>query len=110
MRKIAPDYSLQLTFVGSGGEYLADIDTRILAVNGALVLAVVSEGPLLCVRLPSGNYRVSASYNGVVRQSMITVPAHHTVARTVIWPRRTTRRTSRHRSSFTLQVVSSQQL
>lgn len=87
MRKMAPDYNLRLMFVGTGGEYLADIDTRIRAANGTVVLAVVSEGPLLYVRLPSGSYRVSATYNGVVRQAMVTVPAHRSAVRTVVWPR-----------------------
>ncbi|WP_296225681.1 hypothetical protein [Ralstonia sp. UBA689] len=86
MHRIARDYSVRLTFVGKGGEYLSDIDTHIRTARGAAVLAVVSEGPLLYVRLPSGSYRVSASYNGEEKQTTITVPAHGAVVHTMAWP------------------------
>lgn len=85
MHRIARDYNVRLTFVGKGGEYLSDIDTHIRTARGAAVLAVVSEGPLLYVRLPSGSYRVSASYNGEAKQATITVPVHGAAVRNMIW-------------------------
>ncbi|CAJ0779873.1 hypothetical protein LMG7141_00942 [Ralstonia condita] len=85
MRKIAPQYNVRLTFTGKSGEYLSDVDTHIRSADGAVALAVVSEGPLLYVRLPRGSYRVSASYNGVVQQTAMTVPASQAVVRTMTW-------------------------
>ena len=87
MRSVAADYNLRLTFVEQGGAYVSDVDTRIRSASGAVSLAVVSEGPLLYVRLPSGKYQVSASYNGVVRQGTLVVPAHGAAMRTMTWPR-----------------------
>lgn len=85
MRKIAGEYNVRLTFTGKSGEYLSDVDTHIRSTDGAVAFAVVSEGPLLYVRLPRGSYRVSASYNGVLQQTAITVPANQAVVRTMTW-------------------------
>ena len=87
MRSVAAGYNLHLMFVEQGGAYISDVDTHIRSANGSVSLAVVSEGPLLYVRLPRGKYQVSASYNGVVRQGTLTVPPHGAVMRTMTWPR-----------------------
>lgn len=87
MRGVASNYNLRLMFIEQGGAYVSDVDTRIRSASGAVALAVVSEGPLLYVRLPRGKYQVTASYNGVVRKSTLMVPAHGAVVRTMSWPR-----------------------
>lgn len=81
------DYKARLVFVEERGEYLSDVDTHIRAADGGVALAVVSEGPLLYVRLSRGTYRISASYKGMVRQAALTVPAHGAVMHTMAWPR-----------------------
>ena len=87
MHRIAASYNLRLTFVEQGGAYVSDVDTRIRSANGTVSLTVVSEGPLLYVRLPRGKYQVNASYNGVVRQATLLVPADGAVVRTMTWSR-----------------------
>jgi hypothetical protein len=87
MRGVAANYNLRLTFIDQGGAYVSDVDIRIRSADGAVSLAVVSEGPLFYAHLPRGQYQVSASYNGVVRQGTLVVPAHGAIVRTMTWPR-----------------------
>ncbi|HKW83656.1 MAG TPA: carboxypeptidase regulatory-like domain-containing protein [Burkholderiaceae bacterium] len=55
---------------GARDEYTADANVRITDRKGATVLEQRAEGPFMLVRLPAGDYTVSASLHG---QSL---PAH----------------------------------
>ncbi|HET6598940.1 MAG TPA: carboxypeptidase regulatory-like domain-containing protein [Burkholderiaceae bacterium] len=52
--------------------YTAQADVKITDLDGHVLLNQKSEGPFMLVRLPAGEYHVSASLNG-----------HHMTARTV---------------------------
>jgi hypothetical protein len=49
---------------GQKDEYTADADVRITDRHGHVVLSQHAEGPFMLVRLPAGDYRVSASLKG----------------------------------------------
>ena len=49
---------------GQRDEYTADADVRITDHAGKTVLEQHSDGPFMLVRLPAGDYRVSASLKG----------------------------------------------
>jgi len=49
---------------GARDEYTADADVRITDHKGAMVLEQRADGPFMLVRLPAGDYTVSASLHG----------------------------------------------
>jgi len=53
-------FNLKLVFAASSGEYLADIQVRILDQQGNVVLQANSEGPWFYASLPPGTYTVQA--------------------------------------------------
>lgn len=88
LRAVRDEFSLQLTFTGSGGKFLAGVETRLLGTDGKAVFSTVSDGPFLFVHMPPGQYRVVASYQGQTREDNVTVPAQGGVARTLTWQTR----------------------
>jgi hypothetical protein len=88
LRVVRDDFSLQLTFTGTGGKFLAGVDTRLMGADGKTVFSTVSDGPFLFVHMPPGQYRVVASYQGQAREDTVTVPAQGGVSRTLTWQTR----------------------
>jgi len=88
LRAVRDEFSLQLTFTGTGGKFLAGVDTRLVGADGNTVFSTVSDGPFLFVHMPPGQYRVIASYQGQTREDNVTVPAQGGVSRTLTWQTR----------------------
>ena len=66
-------------FVAPGGEYLADVDVALLPADSrATALRLRTEGPLCYLRVPPGRYRIEATFEGVTRSAIATVPASAT--------------------------------
>lgn len=62
IRAVSNQFNLELLFaVQGGGEYLADVQVRVLDSNGAAVLSATSKGPYFLAQLPQGKYTVEAS-------------------------------------------------
>ncbi len=53
--------------------YVANADVNIRDASGRDVLNVRTEGPLLLVKLPSGQYTVDAQWNGVRKRHSVAV-------------------------------------
>lgn len=62
-------YPVRIEFADDRAEYLADLDIRIATAKGAAVLAVRCNGPWFLAKLPSGKYKVSATYEGRLTSS-----------------------------------------
>lgn len=75
MRKAATAYNVQIIFSDRQGSYLADIPFAVSGRNGKEILAGVSEGPLLYIKLPPGGYRISAQIDGAWQHKQIQVAA-----------------------------------
>jgi hypothetical protein len=71
----AKDYSLKLVFAESSGAFVADVQVVIKGGGGATVLEATSNGPLFFAKLPAGNYTVVATFQGVAKQSAVSVAA-----------------------------------
>lgn len=68
------EFNTHATFaVVPGGEYVADVQVQILAVDGKAVLATTVNGPQLLVELPKGSYRLVASHDGQTLNRSFTV-------------------------------------
>jgi hypothetical protein len=64
LRSMEKDFSLKLVFALDSGAYLADVHVIITDASDTVVLDAVAEGPWLLATLPTGRYRVDASFGG----------------------------------------------
>lgn len=78
MRKVATAYNILIVFSNRHGSYLAGIPFTVTGRNGREVLAGVSDGPLLYMKLPPAAYRISAQIDGTWQSKRILAgrPGH----------------------------------
>jgi hypothetical protein len=82
LKQQSADYALTLEFASarsaegdtSPGAYLADVKVDIRDAQGREMLNTISQGPLLLVRLPPGDYTVVAESNGVRKERNVDLP------------------------------------
>lgn len=82
LKQQSADYALTLEFASARsaegdtrpGAYLADVAVDIRDAQGRQMLDTTSQGPLLLVRLPPGDYTVQAEWNGVRKQHSVDLP------------------------------------
>ena len=75
MRSIASQYSLRMTFLTQGGQFLSDVAVEIVGPSGASVLNTSTLGPFLYVSLPAGRYQVAAYAAGTKQTRVVLVNA-----------------------------------
>lgn len=85
MREQLESYNLKLVFANDKGEYLADIDVKIVDEQGRWMLAANSKGPWLYTRLPAGEYTVLANYDQVLRIKKVSVKTDLQQIQNVVW-------------------------
>jgi len=68
-----PSYPLRIELVGRAGEYLGAAEVS-LSQNSEAIIGVRCSGPWLLLRLPPGNYDVTASVENVSKSGRVTVP------------------------------------
>lgn len=80
------DFNLSLLFAQTRrGEYLSDIKVSIADKAGKTVLKVVSDGPMLLVRLPAGAYKISADHGGKTLEKTVQVEAKGVARAALVW-------------------------
>ena len=69
------DYNLYITSAAVSGEFVGDTSILITRMNGSEAEEVlnVESGPLLYVRLPAGNYHLSAEQGGQIKEQKFVV-------------------------------------
>jgi hypothetical protein len=83
----AAHYPLSLVFsAGKNDEYLADIHVLVKDKAGRKLLDTVSSGPLMLVRLPAGDYAVSAVHGTRTLEENAKVAAHGDTQLSFHWP------------------------
>ncbi len=66
------DYNLGILFTkGPDGEYLADVEVRLL-MNGQEVANFRATGPRCLIRAPEGSYNIDATYKGQAKSVKVT--------------------------------------
>lgn len=88
MKAAASHYPLALTFAAQRdgkADYVADVAVVIRDAQGKSVLQVTAEGPYMLVKLPAGNYKVSATYNGQAQEREVSVQGAGTVRAMFEW-------------------------
>ncbi|HEY9271815.1 carboxypeptidase-like regulatory domain-containing protein [Achromobacter sp.] len=88
MKAAAKDYPLALTFAAQRdgkADYVANVAVTISDAQGKSVLQTTAEGPYMLVKLPAGNYRISATYNGQAQQREVSVQNSGTARAVFEW-------------------------
>ena len=75
MRRMANDYSMQLTIIRPDGRYLAKVDVKILDASGKEVLALGSAGPMVLADLKPGRYQIKVTEDGRTQERTANVQA-----------------------------------
>lgn len=84
--RLAPTYSLSLTFATRSGAYLADVFVRITDSGGEVLVEVAGAGPKLLAGLPPGIYRISATQGETRVQRTLTVEGPGRLGLTLTFP------------------------
>lgn len=82
MAQMAGGYSLKLEFARSDRAYLGDVAVRI---TGPVATNLVAEGPILYLRLPPGDYVVTADNAGAARTRRVRVGATGQASAAFLW-------------------------
>ena len=88
MRRVAKQYALQILLSeGKHGTALTDVAVNITDSSGTVVFKIQHAGPLLYVKLPAGDYKVSGNYNGLKQAQKITLmPDSKSQKFYLVWP------------------------
>ena len=86
----ACNWPLQLMFseVPKGktqGAWVSDVDLKITDKAGNAVLATITEGPILLVKLPPGTYTLTANYLGKLATRTISIQDGRNHTESVYW-------------------------
>ena len=72
---LAKDFNLKLVFALKSGDYVSGVDVTIADAAGKTLLKVKSEGPWFLTRLPAGNFKIAATFDGKTESRTIAVGA-----------------------------------
>ena len=64
MRANTPPHNVKMVFALNTGNYVSDVRVKVTDTQGRVVLEDTSNGPWLFAKLPAGNYKAQATYNG----------------------------------------------
>ena len=87
--RLALNYPLAIEFLRRGAhreEFLAGASVSIRDEYGYQLLSTIANGPFLLIRVPSGRYSVTATYDGKTKNvtAVVTNPGHRRVI--LEWP------------------------
>ncbi len=87
MKSMEKDFNLKLVFADKSGEFLSDVKVTITDSGGSVLLDAVTEGPLLMAKLPMGNYRIDASFEGRPERHNVAITANKLTSVGFQWAR-----------------------
>jgi hypothetical protein len=64
LRTQEKDANVKLVFALNTGNYVSDVQVKVVDSKGATVIDDVSNGPWVLAKLPPGSYTATATYNG----------------------------------------------
>lgn len=89
IKEAMPMHSLVLTFASSDegrAAYISSVQVVVRDVNDSNVLNVESNGPFLLANLPSGQYKVFATYKGITKSASVLVKDDQSTRVVFDWP------------------------
>lgn len=79
-------FNLKLVFAVAAGNYLSDIDVRIMDEQGSTLVETRTDGPILMAKLSAGTYTVAADNKGSGKQRSVDVGGQGITEATFTWP------------------------
>jgi len=73
LTSLAGDFNLKLVFALKSGAYLSGVRVAVVDRTGKTLVDATSEGPWFMVRLPVGDYQISAALAGTVLAQKVTL-------------------------------------
>jgi hypothetical protein len=73
LNSLAKDFNLKLVFASKSGDYLSGVDVTIADAAGKTLVNAKSEGPWFLTRLPAGNFKIAATFDGKTESRTIAV-------------------------------------
>ena len=73
MSSLARDFNLKLVFALKSGDYVSDVKVTIANASGKTLVDATSDGPWFMTKLPAGNYKVVATFDGKAEQRSVAV-------------------------------------
>jgi hypothetical protein len=74
LRESAKDYNLRLLFSeAKDGAYVSNVKLDVTDHHGKSVFSLPNAGPMTNLKLPKGDYEITAVYNGVKKTSKVSV-------------------------------------
>lgn len=86
LRARAPDHNVKMVFALTTGNYVADVQVKVMDRSGKTVVDGVSDGPWMYAKLPPGSYTARATYGGHTRTQKFTVGRSGTKTAHFRWP------------------------
>jgi|GEM_PF-1789288 len=74
MAEYGDDYNLKLEFAVADGNYIGDVDVRIISSDDTTVMQTMSKHPWLMAQVPAGTYRIIVSGYGRTFEETVQVP------------------------------------
>ncbi|WP_431831564.1 hypothetical protein [Cupriavidus consociatus] len=72
LQRLARNFNMSLLFTqGERGEYLSDVDVKLMRGNKE-VASFVADGPRCLLKAPSGTYNVRATYQGRTKTATVS--------------------------------------
>lgn len=87
MHSVVKDYNLILQFQAKkNGAFLSDVDITVQGKKGETVFTARSDGPCLFAKVPPGQYKVTASFDGKPLKKSANIKGHHRSELYFYWP------------------------
>lgn len=82
----AGEFNLKLVFTLVEGNYLADIGVLVSDAKGGRIVEHQADGPFFMAKLPAGQYRVTATYDGRALTRKVSLGAKGLRTEYFRWP------------------------
>lgn len=85
LRTMQDEFNLKLVFAIDAGNYLSDIDVRIMDQQGNTLVETRSDGPILMAKLPAGTYSVAVANQGDSKERTVEIGSQDLAEVTLTW-------------------------
>ena len=87
LRELRPSYNLHLLFASQGsGQYLAEVNVKILDQKGQMLLDAIADGPYFYAKVGPGRYKIVAESEGIALSKNVEVSGKGPVSESFYWP------------------------
>ena len=86
LESLGKEFNLKLTFALKSGQYLSDVNVRIVDSQGTLVLTATADGPLFYANLAPGTYSVEAGGFGESYRQSAKISGRQQTRLIFYWP------------------------